>query len=78
MIKAQVIRCINIGLLFVQDHQDDRPIMETIVSMLFSDLIFPSPSQPAFSQVDSQMLRGYRTSRANTCSRNIISETVEE
>lgn len=46
---SQVLKCIQIGLLCVQDYEIDRPAMATIVSMLSSDLILPIPEQPVFS-----------------------------
>ena len=44
----EVLRCIQIGLLCVQEHARDRPTMLTIVFMLGNDTPFPSPKQPAF------------------------------
>ncbi|KAK9155882.1 hypothetical protein Sjap_003362 [Stephania japonica] len=46
----EVIRCIHIGLLCVQQNADDRPTMSTVVLMLNSfSLTLPAPSVPAFS-----------------------------
>ena len=44
----EVLRCIQIGLLCVQEHARDRPTMLTIVFMLANDTPLPSPKQPAF------------------------------
>ena len=44
----EVSRCIQIGLLCVQEHATDRPTMSTIVFMLGNDTPLPSPKQPAF------------------------------
>ena len=44
----EVLRCIQIGLLCVQEHARDRPTMLTIVFMLGNDTPLPSPKQPAF------------------------------
>ena len=44
----EVLRCIQIGLLCVQEHARDRPTMLTIVFMLGNDTTLPSPKQPAF------------------------------
>ncbi|KAF7842158.1 G-type lectin S-receptor-like serine/threonine-protein kinase [Senna tora] len=46
--KDEVINCIQIGLLCVQDNAADRPTMSTVISMLGSDSSLPSPKQPAF------------------------------
>ncbi|XP_029124670.1 cysteine-rich receptor-like protein kinase 10 [Cajanus cajan] len=45
----EVIKCIQIGLLCVQDYPNDRPSMMTIVSYLISNLVeLPSPKEPTF------------------------------
>ncbi|GLT46111.1 hypothetical protein SLA2020_198930 [Shorea laevis] len=45
----QILRCIHIGLLCVQDHAMDRPTMSDVVSMLSNETIsLPEPNQPAF------------------------------
>ena len=44
----EVQRCIQIGLLCVQDYAIDRPSMSTVVSMLGNDTTLPPPKHPAF------------------------------
>ncbi|XP_075649216.1 G-type lectin S-receptor-like serine/threonine-protein kinase RKS1 isoform X2 [Castanea sativa] len=44
----KVSRCIQIGLLCVQEHATHRPTMSTVVFMLGNDTPLPSPKQPAF------------------------------
>ncbi|GLU14531.1 hypothetical protein SLE2022_310930 [Rubroshorea leprosula] len=45
----QILRCIHIGLLCVQDHAIDRPTMSDVVSMLSNEtMLLPKPKQPAF------------------------------
>jgi hypothetical protein len=45
----EVIRCIHIGLLCVQENPADRPTMASINLMLSSDTItLSSPQKPAF------------------------------
>ncbi|KAK7271911.1 hypothetical protein RJT34_28181 [Clitoria ternatea] len=45
----EVLRCVHIGLLCVQDKATDRPTMIDIVSFLSNDTIqLPQPKQPAF------------------------------
>ncbi|KAH6834177.1 hypothetical protein C2S53_019935 [Perilla frutescens var. hirtella] len=47
--KSEVIKCINIGLLCVQEDPNDRPSMATVVIMLGSETNpLPLPTQPAF------------------------------
>ena len=51
--KDQVLRCIHVGLLCVEDNAVDRPIMSDVVSMLTSEAQLPLPKQPAFSNARS-------------------------
>ncbi|MED6127246.1 hypothetical protein PIB30_086204 [Stylosanthes scabra] len=45
----EVLRCIHIGLLCVQNHPTDRPTMVDVVSFLSNDAIqLAQPKQPAF------------------------------
>ncbi|XP_031276655.1 G-type lectin S-receptor-like serine/threonine-protein kinase At1g11410 [Pistacia vera] len=44
----EVLRCIQIGLLCVQEQATDRPTMSMVVSMLGNDKDLPYPKQPAF------------------------------
>ncbi|XP_028794389.1 cysteine-rich receptor-like protein kinase 10 [Neltuma alba] len=45
----EVIQCIQIGLLCVQENPNTRPSMATVVSYLSNDSIqLPSPQEPAF------------------------------
>ncbi|KAL2334533.1 hypothetical protein Fmac_015746 [Flemingia macrophylla] len=47
--KTEVIKCIQIGLLCVQQNPNDRPTMVEVASYLNSHLIeLPSPQEPAF------------------------------
>ncbi|KAF2318241.1 hypothetical protein GH714_003488 [Hevea brasiliensis] len=45
----EVLRCIQIGLLCVQEDVLKRPTMSAIVLMLNSEISLPSPKQPAFT-----------------------------
>ncbi|CAH8362249.1 unnamed protein product [Eruca vesicaria subsp. sativa] len=47
--KSEVIRCIHIGLLCVQEDHIERPTMRTILMMLTSNTVtLPVPRQPGF------------------------------
>ncbi|KAJ7968435.1 G-type lectin S-receptor-like Serine/Threonine-kinase [Quillaja saponaria] len=49
--RNDIMRCIHIGLLCVQELARDRPTMATIISMLQSEIVnLPPPKQPAFTQ----------------------------
>uniref|UniRef100_A0A7N2MLV5 Receptor-like serine/threonine-protein kinase n=1 Tax=Quercus lobata TaxID=97700 RepID=A0A7N2MLV5_QUELO len=66
----EVSRCIQIGLLCVQEHATDRPTMSTIVFMLGNDTPLPSPKRPAF------ILKGTynSTDRSTNAASNSINE----
>ena len=49
-IKGQMLRCIHVGLLCVEDSAIDQPTMSDVISMLTNDnLSLPSPKKLAFS-----------------------------
>ncbi|PRQ31447.1 putative protein kinase RLK-Pelle-DLSV family [Rosa chinensis] len=43
---SEIIRCIQIALLCVQEFATDRPTMSAVVSMLSNDAALPSPRRP--------------------------------
>lgn len=45
----EVMRCIHVGLLCVQEHVNDRPSMSNAVFMLGGETARPVPKQPAFT-----------------------------
>ncbi|XP_050212574.1 cysteine-rich receptor-like protein kinase 15 [Mercurialis annua] len=49
-VATEVLKCVHIGLLCVQDEPAERPTMSSLVVMLASDTItLPQPKQPLFS-----------------------------
>lgn len=47
---SQVVRCMHIGLLCVQEDPEQRPTMSNVVVLLGSESVdLPQPRQPAFS-----------------------------
>jgi hypothetical protein len=53
-----ILRCIHIGLLCVQEIAKERPTMATVVSVLNSEIVkFPCPCQPAFIQRQTEQRR---------------------
>ncbi|AES63669.1 G-type lectin S-receptor-like Serine/Threonine-kinase [Medicago truncatula] len=65
----QILRCIHIGLLCVQEIAKERPTMAAVVSMLNSEIVkLPPPSQPAF-------LLSQTEHRGNHNSKNSVSTT---
>ncbi|GLT69405.1 hypothetical protein SLA2020_415600 [Shorea laevis] len=49
IVKSEVLRCIQIGLLCVQEHPEDRPSISLVLLMLDGgQLPLPQPKQPGF------------------------------
>ncbi|XVF84100.1 hypothetical protein PTKIN_Ptkin16aG0547500 [Pterospermum kingtungense] len=53
--KHQVLRCITLGLLCVEDSPVDRPSMSEVICMLTGEMQLPLPKHPAFSAGRSMM-----------------------
>lgn len=75
--KEEVIRCIHIGLLCVQENPVDRPAMSTIFQMLTNTSItLPMPQPPGFffrdrsetNPLPKRLLPCPSTSKSFTCS----------
>ena len=48
---AEVLKCIQLGLLCVQEIPEDRPSVSMVLSMIESKVTdLPRPSQPGFTQ----------------------------
>lgn len=45
---SEVIRCIQVGLLCVQQRPEDRPDMSSVLLMLDGGKILPKPKVPGF------------------------------
>ncbi|XP_038982181.1 cysteine-rich receptor-like protein kinase 29 [Phoenix dactylifera] len=64
--SQEVLRCIHIGLLCIQEDPQERPDMASIVLMLTSySVSLPAPSMPAF------FVRGGTTSESEVKDRNM-------
>ncbi|KAK7259657.1 hypothetical protein RIF29_25269 [Crotalaria pallida] len=64
-IASEVMKCIHIGLLCVQEDAIDRPTMSSVVVMLASDtMALPNPKHPAFS-VGKQVKEEESTSKTS-------------
>ncbi|KAF5188923.1 G-type lectin S-receptor-like serine/threonine-protein kinase, partial [Thalictrum thalictroides] len=76
--QSSVMRCINVGLLCVQDSANDRPIMSTVVLMLESDTaILPTPRQPTFTMGRNPMKMELSTDSSEVhISRNNMTNTM--
>ncbi|KAM5585811.1 G-type lectin S-receptor-like serine/threonine-protein kinase [Rosa sericea] len=45
---SEVLRCIHVSLLCVQQQPEDRPTMSSVVQMLCSESALPQPKEPGF------------------------------
>ncbi|PIN01642.1 Serine/threonine protein kinase [Handroanthus impetiginosus] len=48
LVQPEIMRCIHVGLLCIQQNPDDRPTMSTVVLMLNGESVLPQPKQPGF------------------------------
>ncbi|XP_075666936.1 G-type lectin S-receptor-like serine/threonine-protein kinase At1g11300 [Castanea sativa] len=49
--QIDILKCIHVGLLCVQELARDRPNVSTVISMLKSEILdLPTPKQPAFME----------------------------
>ncbi|XP_042030177.1 G-type lectin S-receptor-like serine/threonine-protein kinase SD1-13 [Salvia splendens] len=49
--KEEMVRCIQIGLLCVQESPNNRPAIQTVLSMLSGEIVeLPLPMQPVFAE----------------------------
>ncbi|GAY52991.1 hypothetical protein CUMW_146120 [Citrus unshiu] len=69
---AEVIRCIHIGLLCVQQHPEDRPSMPSVILMLGSETVLPQPKQPGYLADRKSTRRDYSSIMPESCSTNTI------
>lgn len=47
--EEQFIKCVNVGLLCVQEDPSDRPTMSNVITMLDSESpTLPTPKEPVF------------------------------
>ena len=65
--KAEIMRWVQIGLLCVQEHPEDRPSMWDVVLMLScEDAALPLPKQPAYCKRDVTAIIPGRTAAATS------------
>ncbi|KAI5010650.1 hypothetical protein ZWY2020_012787 [Hordeum vulgare] len=63
----EVLRCIHVGLLCVQDRPDDRPLMSSVTFMLENEnALLPAPKQPAYFALQNFEAEKSRENSVNT------------
>ena len=76
---SEVVKCITVGLLCVQEDPNDRPDMSKVVFMLSGEIeTLPNPKQPAF--ITRNRFEGTTSSstKLETESRNEITFSIED
>jgi hypothetical protein len=64
---AKFMKCVNVGLLCIQEDPNDRPTMSNVVTMLDSETgTVPTPKQPAFVLKRGQSSTASSSSRPET------------
>ncbi|CAL5344763.1 unnamed protein product [Camellia sinensis] len=77
MLMSEVIKCIQIGLLCVQQCPKDRPTMSSVVSMLDNEgAMLPHPKQPGFYTEGSTDETELALTIGITCSTNKTTLTI--
>ena len=77
--SSEVSRCVNVGLLCVQDHAVDRPGMAAIVTMLSGEKSkLPEPKQPTFTFQNVSRSSNVQSQSNSTWSINNVTESVVE
>ncbi|KAJ6843614.1 G-type lectin S-receptor-like serine/threonine-protein kinase [Iris pallida] len=75
--KNDVLKCIKIGLLCVQDHPEDRPLMSSVIEMLGADITsLRQPKQPTFlARMDLEL--GHVSNRKDSRTSNELTVTLD-
>ncbi|MCL7044910.1 hypothetical protein MKW94_028093 [Papaver nudicaule] len=81
--RDEVVRCIHVALLCVQENVADRPSMPTVVQMLnsYSATNPDFPSAPAFSagnttHMEPMSILGYSEEQASSSNTSILTEVI--
>ncbi|KAG6756531.1 hypothetical protein POTOM_039961 [Populus tomentosa] len=75
---SEVLRCVHISLLCVQQHPDDRPSMASVVRMLGGDSALPNPKEPAFLNDRGPLESSSFSNKVGLSSTNEITVSVLE
>ena len=75
-LSDQVLRCMNVGLLCVQQRPEDRPDMSSVLLMLSSESLLPKPSQPGFYMEKALPEADSSSTKHDRCSANQVTLTI--
>lgn len=76
MLSALVLRCIQIGLLCVQENAINRPSMLEVVFMLGNETTLPPPKKPAFLFNENQDLPESSTSGGGSSINEVTATSI--
>ena len=77
--EMEILRCIHVGLLCVQEFAKDRPTTSTIISMLKSEIAdLPCPKKPAFAERQIELDIEFSEVSQRKCSVNNVTITMIE
>jgi hypothetical protein len=72
----QFVKCVNIGLLCVQEDPSDRPTMSTVVTVLDSEIAtVPTPKRPVFVQRRCHSSTASSSTKPNTFTESYTGST---
>ncbi|KAK8968181.1 Receptor-like serine/threonine-protein kinase SD1-8 [Platanthera guangdongensis] len=75
--ESEILRCMQVGLLCVQEGSDDRPTMASVVLMLGSEgMTLPQPKKPGFYPRGGSKAREFSTSDKTVSTSNEITLTM--
>ncbi|KAK6269850.1 hypothetical protein POUND7_006955 [Theobroma cacao] len=81
-VRPEVVRCIQVGLLCVQEFPEDRPAMSSVLLMLTNEsaATLPQPKPPGFfiQRKSSTNFSGTTTTKEESMTGNAVTITVLE
>lgn len=81
---SEILCCIHISLLCVQELPDDRPNISTVILMLGGGSALPQPKKPGFfvrkssSEADTFFLKMTSEADSSSCKNGLTSSTNNE
>ncbi|GKV51533.1 hypothetical protein SLEP1_g58178 [Rubroshorea leprosula] len=75
---SEILKCIHISLLCVQQHPEDRPSMSSVVLMLSSETALVKPKEPGFLFDKKSLKTNSSASKPESSSTNELSYSVLE
>lgn len=73
---SELVRCIQVGLLCLQHHPEDRPNMTTVVVMLSSENSLSQPKVPGFLIKNISIEGEQPCGRQESCSTNEVTVSL--